>query len=135
MNRRFWVTYSHMVGGEVRTSTEFLGKFDTQGAAEAAYEARYSYFQERELRGEGALDAFWLSTKRFAIRSARVALGVVIGLISYGFILDPIPDVLGTPIAGLTLGMIIGAILRFVFGMAFMYAAWFTAFGDAPREA
>lgn len=135
MQRRYWITYRGMIGGEVATKTVLLGRFDTQEYANEVAKARFGYFDVLKVRGETKFDAVQHAVIRFIIRTLRIATGAAVALLCYAFIMEPIPNIFEVPLASLTLGDIIGAVVRFGIGMAITCGAWFTAFGEAPKEA
>lgn len=70
--------------------------------------------------------------ERLVIRSGRIAIGA--GLALAGWIIFDSGDISGTPFSELTLSAVGGAIFRVWAGVALAYAAWFTAFGEAPEQ-
>lgn len=113
----------------------YLGYFKYREHAE--YRARTKagdWGDPVSIRKETPREAAFYKAKRIWIRSLRVFFGVLIGLLTYAFLISGHNGMGDVPFSQMTLNLVLGNLIRVAFAMGLFWLSWVLAFGPGPQD-
>lgn len=103
------------------------------GVDESSLQFEFAVKDEAAAQVEAMLKSPIYKVRRFAIRTARIAGGLLLGVAAL-YSIGSGPNVQDVPFASLTLGMVASSIFGWLFGLFLGYWAFVAAFGASPDK-
>lgn len=113
----------------------YLGRFIREEHAQYRANTKSGDWGECvRLRMETPVEAALHWWKRAIIRSLRILTGVVLGLLTYAFLIADHTGIGDIPFSELTLSMVVGTVFRVGFALGLFWLSWIIAFGPSPQD-
>ena len=134
MRKRYFVTYRIQNGESSESVTRMIGRFwDTERADDfVRLHFAGKEFEIAEVRPETPMESALHRVERFFIRTFRILVGCILGLVAYAYVSSHGVDTADIPLGSLTPRMIGDNLLNVGIMIGAIWACSSVAFGKGP---